>query len=816
MRNCASQGTKAGSAVITSDGVGIAGWYIPAANGVGPTGPTIVLVHGWSANKTDMLRYGRALHATYNLVSFDQRDTGRSTVTQTTMGYLEWRDVEAIVDWLTRTKAPVGIGVLANSMGSPAALGAATRDPRIGAVLLDSAHAHLLSVVARRLAVHEGQPAYPGAWAVVAATNLRIGADVTVVYPANLIPGLGDRPLLLTHRSADRDDLPLESVEVNRAVALAAGIDVLVRYCDGADHGRVVDVCPERFGAESTAFFDRAFATSEGAVMTSFRPSIVAVISATAIVLSACGTRTTPTASPPSPLASPVAFASAPSSGAAASVALPSSTPNPGTWTATGGLITARSGHSATRLLDGRVLVSGQGPSELYDPATGTWSPTGGAGPSPDGAATLLLDGTVLVGSSAYDPTTGHWAETGAMVTDAGSAAAVLLADGRVLVPGGFGAEGFIYATAEIYDPRIRTWGATGQMSMSRGYETATGLLDGRVLVAGGLSLTTLANGDSDTRAVATSELFDPSSGKWTATGSMHAPRIQHTATLLTDGRVLVAGGEPSDGSGVTVGTAEIYDPSAGSWTTTGVMSTVRLNPKAVLLSDGRVLVIGGSGALDPLGNPVLLASAELYDPGTGTWAGTSDMSIAWGEAFTATVLADGRVLVAGGVGPDGSLASAEVYNPDLRPIPGSGLSSCGSATTVDRLWASDPACFGSGDVRVTGWLAPAWGIGDTSRGIDPAWLEPLVDEPVLWQKPRNCDSPVKADCEWLFLHVRPGSGVTLAAPERWVELTGHFSDPVAETCRWNGAGTEMTPSAVIELCRKQFVVTVVRDVPAP
>ena len=80
------------------------------------------------------------------------------------------------------------------------------------------------------------------------------------------IPGLGDRPVPVTHGSADTDDLPLDTFEVHRAVALAARIDVLMRYCDGADHGHVVDVCPERFGAESTAFFDRAFTASEGAV----------------------------------------------------------------------------------------------------------------------------------------------------------------------------------------------------------------------------------------------------------------------------------------------------------------------------------------------------------------------------------------------------------------------------------------------------------------------------------------------------------------------------------------------------------------------
>ncbi len=259
MTHCASQGSLAGTEVVTSDGVGIAGWYVPAASGVGPNGPTIVMAHGWSADKSDILRYGKALHQDYNLVAFDQRNNGRSGGTLTTMGYREQNDVEAIVDWLVKTKTPVHIGVLANSMGSPAVLAAAASDLRIDAVLLDSAHAHLMNVVARRLPVHEGQPAYPGAWAIVVGTGIRVGADVTSVDPANLIPRLGTRPLLLTHGAADRDDVPAESAEVNRAAAEAAGVTVTLKYCEGADHGKVVDVCPDAFGQWATAFFGAAF-----------------------------------------------------------------------------------------------------------------------------------------------------------------------------------------------------------------------------------------------------------------------------------------------------------------------------------------------------------------------------------------------------------------------------------------------------------------------------------------------------------------------------------------------------------------------------
>jgi len=261
MKHCASQGSTAGTEVVTSDGVPIAGWYVPAASGVGPTGPTIVMLHGWDANKSDILRYGEALHADYNLVAFDQRNVGRSGGTQTTMGHTEWRDVEAIVDWLVQTKGTGEIGLLANSMGARAAVVAAVEDQRIGALLLDSAHARLEDIVARRLdrEFEPRQPAYPGTWAILIGTSIRIGADVTAEDPVRTIPQLGDTPLLVTHGGNDYIAVPAQGPEVIREVAEQAGVDVTVRYCEDAKHGQVVDVCRDAFGSWATEFFDAAF-----------------------------------------------------------------------------------------------------------------------------------------------------------------------------------------------------------------------------------------------------------------------------------------------------------------------------------------------------------------------------------------------------------------------------------------------------------------------------------------------------------------------------------------------------------------------------
>jgi serine/threonine protein kinase len=193
--------------------------------------------------------------------------------------------------------------------------------------------------------------------------------------------------------------------------------------------------------------------------------------------------------------------------------------------------------------------------------------------------------------------------------------------------------------------PATGTFSLTGSMATARTGHTATLLSDGRVLIAGGVGSEYLAS----------AELYDPASGTFSPTGSMAVTCYDHTATLLRDGRVLIAGGDDDSGR---FASAELYDPAAGTFTPTGSMATAREGHKATLLPDGRVLIAGGVGS-----DGSALASAELYDPDTGTFSATGSMATAR-EGHTATLLPDGRVLIAGGGGASGALASAELYDP--------------------------------------------------------------------------------------------------------------------------------------------------------
>ena len=381
------------------------------------------------------------------------------------------------------------------------------------------------------------------------------------------------------------------------------------------------------------------------------------------------------------------------------SSATPSATPvatlnsnDPSTWIATGIMVTPRSGgHTVTLLTDGTVLVAGGAAggtypglaslasAELIDPATLSWTSTGSMTQARAGhTATLLRDGRVLVAGGGdpngngrkfdtaelYDPATGRWTATGDMTESRNGHTATLLPDGKVLVTGGSGG-GLSHKSAELYDPATGKWTATGDLIQGRSSHTATLLRDGTVLAAGGVF------GDdagSCCGPLSSAELFDPHTESWTATGSMIELRGGSTATLLLDGRVLVAG----EINGGVVPTSELYDPAAGSWSPTPNMVEPRTNLTATLLLDGRVFVAGGTIHVSPYVFTGL-TSAEVYDPASGSWIRTRSMHAIRGEGQVAVRLADGRVLVVGGLarmeGRDRPVVlsdpGAEVFDPN-------------------------------------------------------------------------------------------------------------------------------------------------------
>jgi len=356
-----------------------------------------------------------------------------------------------------------------------------------------------------------------------------------------------------------------------------------------------------------------------------------------------------------------------------------------GAWTKTGSMTTPRESQTATLLQNGQVLVVGgtsTGPgAELYNPATGKWAATSSPACCGGGStATVLQNGQVLlaggyalggggtVTSSAelYNPATGMWAATGSMTTARIGHTATMLPSGQVLVAGGGGTcvNGScpIFASAELYNPATGTWTQTGSMSTGRYLHTATLLPNGQVLVAGGGNGT----GIGSLLSLSSAELYHPATGTWTATGSMNFPRFGQPAWLLPNGQVLVVCGV--NDPGVPQCVAELYNPATGTWTQDGQASvSAARDYSAALLSTGKVLISGGENGGYPA-KITVSGAAALFDPATGTSTFTGSMTIPR-EFHTLTPLPDGQVLAAGGrtqnnKGTFSITASAELYTP--------------------------------------------------------------------------------------------------------------------------------------------------------
>jgi hypothetical protein len=342
-------------------------------------------------------------------------------------------------------------------------------------------------------------------------------------------------------------------------------------------------------------------------------------------------------------------------------------------------MTTPRANAAAIRMRDGRVLICG-------------------------GTATGEIGG-VLSSAELYDPVARTFTPTGSMTVARTGQTITMLHDGRVLLTGGDQNAGFRsqLASAEIYDPGSGTFTATGSMSTPREGHTATMLRDGRVLVAGGSP-----NGIQTTGSA---EIYDPANGTFSNTGHLNQPRVAHVAVLLGTGEVLIAGGGRGGmpGGYISYDTAEEYDPVRGRFTTVrSHMTSDRVGAAAVKLNDGRVLIVGGksgrmvTGRFRNLSSLTPLNTAEIFDPESGTFIRTGDMSAPHYLA-TATLLNDGNVLVVGGWRIQGpvvvGMRDADVYQPETNRFYRAGQ------TNVARL-TNTATLLSDGEVLIAGGVA--------------------------------------------------------------------------------------------------------------
>jgi N-acetylneuraminic acid mutarotase len=402
--------------------------------------------------------------------------------------------------------------------------------------------------------------------------------------------------------------------------------------------------------------------------------------------------------------------------------------PATGTWTVTGPMSVARWFHTATLLTNGQVLIVGGRTqnqleplysAELYNPATGTWTTTGSLNIArASHTAPLLQNGKVLVtggwigestsndsgilsSAELFDPATGIWTLTNPLTTGRAYHAATLLSNGQVLLTGGIGTNS-VLASTELFDPPSGTWSPGADMQIGRDSHTATLLPNGTVLLAGGY------NGGYQIGILSDAELYDPTIDSWKTTGALNAAREQHTATLLPNGQVLVAGG---DGDGY-LSSVEVYDPAAGTWSTNNPLNTARNGHTATLLANGKVLVAGGKYLItSPIVGYLITASVEVYDPGINPATGTNTligMMITRRADHQAILLPNGKVLVAGGMNDISPFQSAELFSPS------NGAWAATGSMTQDRGWGFTLTLLPNGMALATGGYAYSSGIYDS------------------------------------------------------------------------------------------------------
>jgi fermentation-respiration switch protein FrsA (DUF1100 family) len=254
--DCSQQGEGPGDEVVTTDGIRIAGWWIPAGMPIPRDGPTVVVVHGYGDNKSGMLEDAIFMHDRWNLVLFDLRNSGQSTGDETTQGINEQLDLEAMLDWVDANLHPDRLAVFGQSMGGQTSVNVVAHDERVDALILESTHDRLSSAMVARIR-NAGYPfGEVGHLAIAMGTWVRTGAWVLGADPIDAIVEMGLRPVLLIHGGSDTD-APTPGATRMLDAAEAAGVPVELHLCPGANHGQTNDVCPDDYGTWLNDFLER-------------------------------------------------------------------------------------------------------------------------------------------------------------------------------------------------------------------------------------------------------------------------------------------------------------------------------------------------------------------------------------------------------------------------------------------------------------------------------------------------------------------------------------------------------------------------------
>jgi hypothetical protein len=401
--------------------------------------------------------------------------------------------------------------------------------------------------------------------------------------------------------------------------------------------------------------------------------------------------------------------------------------PASGTFTALPPMTTARMYHTATLLPNGKVLIAGgvtsnmtTNTAELFDPTSGTFT-----SPSPNTmtlaryghTATLLPNGKVLIAggftsagatkaAELFDPATGIFTAVSSMTKERFQHTATLLASGKVLMAGSNSAPSSS-STAELFDPAAGTFTALPPMNSARDEHSATLLPGGKVLLAGGQQT-----------GMNTAELFDPAAGTFLLLPPMNSVRLAHTATLLPSGKVLLAG---ADQLSMPTNTAELFDPTSGTFTLLpNTMNLARAYHTATLLPGGKVLLVGGYAGRDPVSAvSTTTNTAELCDPASATFTSLLPNTMNLGrEGHTATLLPNGKVLIAGGATGNGVTTGENTDTAELFD-PASGTFTLVPSTMTSRRNGPTATLLTSGKVLIVGGFGFAY--SNTAEAFDPA-----------------------------------------------------------------------------------------------